>query len=199
MSAYLWLITEMLPMLALAAGVFFALGWRWQGQRVRVRVAELEGRLDAEVSLAKMADEERAALHRQQSANEAVQEALLEAEARQRVLERELLRLRDEKKEVEQTLAKRPLEQQSVGTGGEAGATGLVVRDELTRIRGIGKVLSEKLAEAGLMSYWQLATLTAEQMEALDGSLNLRGRMQRDRWQEQAQALHEATHGKARG
>ncbi len=204
MSAYLWLIVEMLPLLALAAGVFFVLGWRWQGQRVRVQAAELEGRLEAEVSRAKVAHEEREALRRQQPANEVVREELQEAEARQRVLERELLRLRDEKKEVEQTLAKVQLEARGGSAPERAGgnpeaATEVVGRDELTRIRGIGKVLSEKLAEAGLTSYWQLATLTAEQREALDSSLNLRGRMQRDGWQEQARTLHEATHRKAKG
>jgi predicted flap endonuclease-1-like 5' DNA nuclease len=115
-----------------------------------------------------------------------------------------MLRLRDEKKEVEHTLAKMQVEARVRTVSAEANDTQTLsaetlVRDELTRIRGIGRVLSEKLGEAGVTSFHQLATLSPEQMEALDVKLGLRGRMQRDRWQEQARALHEEIYGKAKG
>ena len=54
------------------------------------------------------------------------------------------------------------------------------VADDLTAISGVGPKLQAALNEAGIFHYWQIASLTDEQIEALDSKLDFRGRMARD-------------------
>lgn len=61
--------------------------------------------------------------------------------------------------------------------------------DDLTRIRGIGAVLQDKLYDLGIYSYQQVAALTAEETAYLDRALRLRGRIARDDWVGQAKRL----------
>lgn len=76
--------------------------------------------------------------------------------------------------------------------------------DELTRMKGVGPKLAERLNALGITSFDQIATLTPEQAEALDAQLGtFQGRIHRDRWIEQAgflargdQAGYEAVFGK---
>ncbi len=63
--------------------------------------------------------------------------------------------------------------------------------DDLKAISGVGPKLETALNEAGIFHYWQLASLTPEQIEALDGKLDIRGRIARDNWIEQARGLSE--------
>jgi len=63
--------------------------------------------------------------------------------------------------------------------------------DDLKAISGVGPKLESALNEAGIFHYWQIAGLTAEQIEALDSKLDFRGRIARDNWIEQARALSE--------
>ncbi len=65
------------------------------------------------------------------------------------------------------------------------------VADDLTAISGVGPKLQAALNEAGIFHYWQIASLTDEQIEALDSKLDFRGRMARDNWIEQARQLSE--------
>lgn len=59
--------------------------------------------------------------------------------------------------------------------------------DQLTRMKGVGPKLAQRLNEAGITSFAQLAALTPEGAEALDAQLgDFRGRIHRDRWIEQA-------------
>jgi len=63
--------------------------------------------------------------------------------------------------------------------------------DDLLRITGIDKKLAQKLNEAGVYHYWQIADLDAAQMEALDAQLKLNGQVSADGWIEQARKLVE--------
>jgi predicted flap endonuclease-1-like 5' DNA nuclease len=59
--------------------------------------------------------------------------------------------------------------------------------DDLTRMKGVGPKLAQRLNEAGITSFAQLAALTPAEAEALDAQLgDFRGRIHRDRWIEQA-------------
>ncbi|CTQ56938.1 hypothetical protein LP7551_05502 [Roseibium album] len=65
------------------------------------------------------------------------------------------------------------------------------VADNLKAISGVGPKLESALNEAGIFHYWQIASLTTEQIEALDSKLDFRGRIARDNWIAQAQHLTE--------
>ncbi len=61
--------------------------------------------------------------------------------------------------------------------------------DDLTRIKGIGPAYEQKLKEAGITTFAQLAALSDEQVEELEEKMKFRGRITRDAWREQARAL----------
>lgn len=59
--------------------------------------------------------------------------------------------------------------------------------DELTRMKGVGPRLADRLNSVGVTSFAQIAALTAEDADALDAKLgDFQGRIHRDRWIEQA-------------
>lgn len=62
--------------------------------------------------------------------------------------------------------------------------------DDLTRMKGVGPRLAERLGSVGITSFAQLAALTPEEADALDARLgDFQGRIHRDRWIEQASFL----------
>ena len=61
--------------------------------------------------------------------------------------------------------------------------------DDLARLQGVGPQIVKKLNDGGVFHYWQVAALTVEQAEKLDGDLKLGGRIVRDNWIEQARSL----------
>lgn len=61
--------------------------------------------------------------------------------------------------------------------------------DELQRIRGIGPAIAGKLQARGITSFAQLAALDEAAIAELDSALDLKGRIERDDWVGQAQAL----------
>ncbi|MBI1394273.1 MAG: wax ester/triacylglycerol synthase family O-acyltransferase [Alphaproteobacteria bacterium] len=61
--------------------------------------------------------------------------------------------------------------------------------DDFTRIKGVGARLAERLRNAGLVTFEQLAALSQRQVDELDEELGLRGRAARDGWLAQAAAL----------
>ncbi len=61
--------------------------------------------------------------------------------------------------------------------------------DDLSLLSGVGPVLEKKLHEAGITSFRQIAELTPEAAKELDEKLNLRGRIEREEWIEQAREL----------
>jgi predicted flap endonuclease-1-like 5' DNA nuclease len=76
--------------------------------------------------------------------------------------------------------------------------------DDLTRMKGVGPKLVDRLKELGITRFAQISTMTPDEAAALDAQLgNFQGRMHRDRWIEQARFLaaddvagYEATFGK---
>lgn len=76
--------------------------------------------------------------------------------------------------------------------------------DQLTRMKGVGPKLAERLNALGITSFAQIAALSPAEAEALDAQLGtFQGRIHRDRWIEQAgflarddQAGYEAVFGK---
>ena len=50
----------------------------------------------------------------------------------------------------------------------------------------IGTVIAKKLHEAGIYFFWQVAALTAAQIEELEQEMSFPGRITRDNWIEQA-------------
>ena len=64
--------------------------------------------------------------------------------------------------------------------------------DDLKRITGISPKLEQRLNDAGVYHYWQLADLDAEHAAALDRLLKLRGQVTREDWVAQAKKLVEA-------
>lgn len=64
--------------------------------------------------------------------------------------------------------------------------------DDLKKISGIGPQLEQKLNEAGIYHYWQIAALNDADTANLDRDLKLNGRAARDNWIVSARALIEA-------
>lgn len=64
--------------------------------------------------------------------------------------------------------------------------------DDLKRINGITVKIEQKLNDAGVFHFWQLADLNAENLAALDGQLKLKGQIEQESWVAQAKKLVEA-------
>ncbi|MEL6665353.1 MAG: hypothetical protein AAFQ24_04395 [Pseudomonadota bacterium] len=67
--------------------------------------------------------------------------------------------------------------------------------DDLKLIKGVGAVLEQRLNDAGIYHFWQIAKLRKAQMESLEGMLRFPGRMTRDNWKAQARALAKTVTG----
>jgi small subunit ribosomal protein S2 len=65
--------------------------------------------------------------------------------------------------------------------------------DDLKRINGVTPKLEQRLNDAGVFHYWQIADLDAEQLTALDRKLRLKGQIEKEEWVAQAKKLVEAT------
>jgi small subunit ribosomal protein S2 len=61
--------------------------------------------------------------------------------------------------------------------------------DDLKRISGISPKIEQRLNDAGVFHFWQLADLDADLAAALDKQLRLRGQIARDDWVGQAKKL----------
>ena len=62
--------------------------------------------------------------------------------------------------------------------------------DDLTQLKGVGPRLAVRLGELGVTRYAQIADLSPAQADALDAELgSFKGRLDRDRWIEQANYL----------
>ncbi|NKB65259.1 MAG: hypothetical protein GKR95_25225 [Gammaproteobacteria bacterium] len=61
--------------------------------------------------------------------------------------------------------------------------------DELTRISGIGPVLEKKLHGLGIVTFKQIAELDAENIAIINEQLSFKGRIEREKWVEQAKTL----------
>ncbi|HWB47090.1 MAG TPA: 30S ribosomal protein S2 [Hyphomicrobiaceae bacterium] len=63
--------------------------------------------------------------------------------------------------------------------------------DDLKRLPGINSKLEQRLNDTGVYHFWQIADLEPEAAEALDRTLNLKGRIARDGWVAAAKKLVE--------
>lgn len=61
--------------------------------------------------------------------------------------------------------------------------------DDLTAIKGLGPKAAEKLAEAGVVSWAQIAVWSDADIDRFDALINGRGRIRRDDWVGQAKTL----------
>jgi len=68
--------------------------------------------------------------------------------------------------------------------------------DDLKKILGIGSVLEEKLNDAGVYHYSQIAEFSATDIENVNTHLNFPGRIERDEWIPQAQDLMKGGEGR---
>ena len=50
----------------------------------------------------------------------------------------------------------------------------------------------QKLNDAGIYHYWQIAAMSADDVAKIDGDLKLNGRIARDGWVDQARGFVEA-------
>ena len=64
--------------------------------------------------------------------------------------------------------------------------------DDLKKLTGIGPQLEQKLNEAGVYHYWQVAAMSDADVSTLDQELKLNGRAGRDGWVASARGLVEA-------
>lgn len=61
--------------------------------------------------------------------------------------------------------------------------------DDLMRIKGIGPTYAKMLAEHDIRTFKQLAALNDTQIAKLEEAMNFKGRVEREKWREQAKAL----------
>jgi predicted flap endonuclease-1-like 5' DNA nuclease len=61
--------------------------------------------------------------------------------------------------------------------------------NNLQMIKGIGAVIEKKLMEYGISSYGQIAAWGSAEIEDFSQRLNFKGRIERERWVEQAKEL----------
>ncbi len=61
--------------------------------------------------------------------------------------------------------------------------------DDLTAIRGVGKVIEKKLHGLGITSFRQIADLTPEEVRRINEAIDFPGRVEREHWIEQAKGL----------
>jgi len=64
-----------------------------------------------------------------------------------------------------------------------------VAPDDLKLISGVGPVLERNMNAVGITTWAQVAKLTPDQIAAVEGELGFKGRVTRDKWLEQADAL----------
>ena len=61
--------------------------------------------------------------------------------------------------------------------------------DDLTKIKGIGRVLEGKLHGLGVTTFMQIAEFSAADIDRINAVLDFPGRIERERWVEQAKAI----------
>ncbi|WP_395716260.1 hypothetical protein [Prosthecobacter sp.] len=77
----------------------------------------------------------------------------------------------------------------------KAAAIAGIADDDLTRIKGIKKIINEQLHAHGIRTWRQIAEWDAEELRVFSEMLAFKNRASREKWQEQARVLHEAAHG----
>ncbi|MEO1136950.1 MAG: 50S ribosomal protein L21 [Pseudomonadota bacterium] len=71
----------------------------------------------------------------------------------------------------------------------KAKATDTVGADDLKKLSGVGPVLEQKLHDAGVTSFAQIAAWGPKEIEEFDEKLSFKGRIEREGWVDQAKEL----------
>ena len=80
-----------------------------------------------------------------------------------------------------------------VRPNGRLDSVAKIVKDDLTRIKGIGKTTEQTLNTMGITLFEQLAALTDEEVDSIDEALGaFPGRIRRDGWVASAAKLHKS-------
>lgn len=76
------------------------------------------------------------------------------------------------------------------GDGNKSKSIGMAKNDieDLTQLSGLGPTILKKLTEAGVTTFAQIASWSAEDVAVLDEKLSLKGRIDREGWIDQAKA-----------
>ncbi len=97
---------------------------------------------------------------------------------------------------VEDLAVAEPAPAEEVGSGDDAPAEQFELLtaprgapDDMSKLHGVGPQVVQKLNDAGVFHYWQLAAMKPEDMTKLDQDLKLAGRIERDGWIQQAREL----------
>ena len=61
--------------------------------------------------------------------------------------------------------------------------------DDLAKLTGVGPQLVKKLNDGGIFHYWQVASMTPADVDSVDKTMKLNGRITRDNWVDQARGL----------
>ena len=61
--------------------------------------------------------------------------------------------------------------------------------DDFAKLQGVGPQIVKKLNDGGIFHYWQIASMTDDDVAKVDGDLKLGGRIARDGWVGQARSL----------
>jgi predicted flap endonuclease-1-like 5' DNA nuclease len=111
-------------------------------------------------------------------------EQAIEQEMRQREL---TTQLRDELAALRRGSAPKPSPRKAAEPAPAPGPAAKA--DDLTVIKGIGKVIEKKLHEMGITSFRQIAAMTPEDAHRVNEAIEFPGRVEREHWIEQARTL----------
>jgi len=158
----LYLITEIIVFLFIAAIFGLLIGWLLRGFSLNKKMSELY--FDLQNTRSELAE-----------CNQKCQALKGEAE----YLKSTVINLSNNKKLVTETVPQPT-----------------VMKDNLTRIRGIGKVLENRLNSLGILSFRQLAELNNDEVNDLSHKIGaFPDRIERDAWLEKARTLHQEKYG----
>jgi predicted flap endonuclease-1-like 5' DNA nuclease len=166
--------------------------------RLRDAQAALAQAREAEQRLSRERDQAVARTGELEQHLEEARAALGQAKARVEQLERELRRAHDAELHARQALdEERATLRAAAGSAATHRPAGIAdlppapdgAADDLTVIKGVGPVLARRLHELGITSFAQLAALTPDQARMIDDVIDFPGRVERERWIEQAREL----------
>ena len=118
---------------------------------------------------------------------EAVSRKLQQVRRENRQLRKQITVLSDRLNELEKAGAEKPTETRRQSASEKIS----MQKDDLTRIKGIGPKIQERLYEQGITAMEQLATMGQQSVKDLEEVLNATGKITREQWIKQAKAMLE--------
>ncbi len=116
---------------------------------------------------------------------EAVSRKLQQARRENRQLRRQFAILSGRMDQLEKAGAKKPPKAREKAVSKKVSTQ----KDDLTRIKGIGPRVQERLYEQGITAMEQLATMSQQSVEDLEKAINVTGKITREQWVKQARAM----------